>query len=149
MGSQHDLRFGTQKCPFSYSGSQHDLRSVPATAAAAAGNNVPPGSRPLSNHVPRGCTKPFPNPPSDYSPNSVYANGVPTRVIYPVECGTPPWWLYVGSFLLLFTTLLHRTMHFVETRAALGPLFTVKHNTFEHSNGPLALRAPWAPGLHK
>ena len=61
----------------------------------------------------------------------------------------PPWWLYACSFLLLFTTLLHRTMHFVETRAALGPLFTVKHNTFEHSNGPLALRAPWAPGVHK
>ncbi len=32
-------------------------------AAAAAGNNASPGSRPLSNHVPRGCTKPFPNNP--------------------------------------------------------------------------------------
>ncbi len=40
-------------------------------------------------------------------------------------------------------------MHFVEMRAALGPLFIVKHNTFEPSNGPLALRAPWAPGVHK
>ena len=33
--------------------------------AAAAGNNASSGSRPLSNHVPRGCTKPFPNPHSD------------------------------------------------------------------------------------
>ncbi len=56
----------------------------------------------------------------------------------------PPGWLYDRSFLLLFTTLLHRTMHFVETRAALGPLFIVKHNAFEHSNGPLAL-GPQSP----
>ena len=34
-----------------------------AAAAAAAGNNASPGSRPLSNHVPRSCTKPFPNNP--------------------------------------------------------------------------------------
>ncbi len=61
----------------------------------------------------------------------------------------PPGWLCFGSFLLLFTTLLHRSMHFVEMRAALGPLFIVKHNTFEHSTGPCALRAPWAPGVHK
>ena len=39
------------------------LRPVPATATAAAGNNASPGSRPLSNHVPRSCTKPFPNNP--------------------------------------------------------------------------------------
>ncbi len=38
-----------------------------AAAAAAAGNNASPGSRPLSNHVPRRYTKPFPNNPhSDY-----------------------------------------------------------------------------------
>ena len=35
--------------------------------AAAAGNNPSHGSRPLSNHVPMGCTKPFPNPHSDKS----------------------------------------------------------------------------------
>ena len=32
---------------------------VPA-AAAATGYNPCPGSRPLANHVPRGCTNPFP-----------------------------------------------------------------------------------------
>ena len=61
----------------------------------------------------------------------------------------PPWRLYARSFLLLFTTLLHRTMHFVETRRSVASLFAVIYNTFEHSNGPLALRAPWAPGVHK
>ena len=30
---------------------------------AAAGNNASPGSRPLSNHVRRRYTKPFPNNP--------------------------------------------------------------------------------------
>ncbi len=39
-----------------------------AAAAAAAVNNLSPGSRPLSNHVPRSCTKPFPNNP--HSDNS-------------------------------------------------------------------------------
>ncbi len=34
-----------------------------ALPAAAAGNNASPGSRPLSNHVPRRYTKPFPNNP--------------------------------------------------------------------------------------
>ncbi len=38
-----------------------------AAAAAAAGNNATPGSRPLSNHVPRGCTKPFPNNPHSHN----------------------------------------------------------------------------------
>ena len=84
-----------------------------------------------------------------FFPKQRLCYGVLTRVLYPVECSSPPGWLYACSFLLLFTTLLHRTMHFVEMRAALGPLFLVKHNTFEHSNGPLALRAPWAPGVHK
>ena len=37
--------------------------ALPAAAAAAAGNNASPGSRPLSNHVPRRYTKPFPNNP--------------------------------------------------------------------------------------
>ena len=32
-------------------------------AFPAAGNNASPGSRPLSNHVLRRCTKPFPNNP--------------------------------------------------------------------------------------
>ena len=31
-----------------------------AAAAAATGYNPCPGSRPLANHVPRGCTNPFP-----------------------------------------------------------------------------------------
>ena len=31
-----------------------------APAAAATGYNPCPGSRPLANHVPRGCTNPFP-----------------------------------------------------------------------------------------
>ena len=40
-----------------------------AVVAAAAGNNASPGSRPLSNHVPRRYTKPFPNNPhSDIAP---------------------------------------------------------------------------------
>ncbi len=43
------------------------LPAAAAAAAAAAGNNASPGSRPLSNHVPRSCTKLFPNPHSDVS----------------------------------------------------------------------------------
>ena len=33
---------------------------VVVLAAAAAGYNPCPGSKPLANHVPRGCTNPFP-----------------------------------------------------------------------------------------
>ena len=33
---------------------------VAPAAAAATGYNPCPGSRPLANHVPRGCTNPFP-----------------------------------------------------------------------------------------
>ena len=36
------------------------VAAAAAAAAAAAGYNPCPGSKPLANHVPRGCTNPFP-----------------------------------------------------------------------------------------
>ncbi len=63
-GGAASLGLGGQHTPRG-KGKGKDMGPVPA--AAAAGNKVSPGSRPPSNHVPKGCTKPFPNNPhSDY-----------------------------------------------------------------------------------
>ena len=39
---------------------QHLVTFWGVSPAAATGYNPCPGSRPLANHVPRGCTNPFP-----------------------------------------------------------------------------------------
>ena len=42
---------------------EKSITSKESAFPATAGNNASPGSRPLSNHVPRRYTKPFPNNP--------------------------------------------------------------------------------------
>ena len=70
-------------------------------------------------------------------------------VLIKAVSGNPPPEIRARSFLLLFTTLLHRTMHFVYARRSVGPLLLKKRRCFDHSNGPLALKGPLAPDVHK
>ncbi len=74
-------------------------------------------------------------------------DGVLTCALYLVVSPLPPGWLYGRMFLLLFTTLLHCTMHLSRWNCQL--IFLLKRNTFENANGPLAHGAPWAPSVHK
>ena len=67
----------------------------------------------------------------------VYNTGVPAL---------PPGRLRGCSFLLLFTALGDGTMRLVQAWWSLVHVFIVKHDGFEHSNGPIPPVAQIRPG---
>ena len=58
----------------------------------------------------------------------------------------PPGRLCPSSFLLLFTTLWLHGERLVQARRSVVHVFIVKHNGFEHSNGPIPPVAQIRPG---
>ena len=69
------------------------------------------------------------------------------RVCYKaVRVYPPPWRFYARSFLLLFTTLWLHGERLVQAWWSVVHVFIVKHNGFEHSNGPIPPVAQIRPG---
>ena len=64
----------------------------------------------------------------------------------PGVCATHPRRLCHSSFLLLFTTLWLHGERLVQARRSLVHVFIVKHDGFEHSNGPIPPVAQIRPG---
>ena len=69
-----------------------------------------------------------------------------SRLINTGVPGTPTRRLRARSFLLLFTTLWLHGERLVQARRSVVHVFIVKHNGFEHSNGPIPPVAQIRPG---